>query len=514
MNKLIKSINFKISHTTFCVLYATFLYVIYNAINLGKITKWFYLGNKIDYVTLTAFFIIGLCGFIATFTLLAHRKTIKPVAIIFVILSAIAVYFSAKYDVVIDRSMIMNAIYTDTAEVHGLLSIQMIPYFLLLILLPILAILAIQIKFEDKAKYLLASAKLIITVLIIGITLVYTRFDGIQRATNISKKYIIHSLIPLNYIQSFGSILQHSIFAHHSKTAKNIEISGSISKQDNLIVVLAIGETSRQQNFSLYGYQRQNTNPTLSKEKNLHRLNGVARIGSTLYALPEILVKNDIPLPAITSKLGINTSCYVNYTLYGICDAVGETKVTNCGHGGVCYDEDVLPLLGDNLKSYTSGYRFIILHLGGGSHGPSYHERYPAEFQRFKPMCLDADVVNQCTLEELYNSYDNTILYVDNVLGKIVNKLDGSKLPYVFIYLSDHGESLMENGRIFHGMPPGIKLPPEQANIPLIVKSSVPISITKRQEYSQQDVFNTVLGLFSIESDLNDKDANFINRQK
>jgi hypothetical protein len=72
----------------------------------------------------------------------------------------------------------------------------------------------------------------------------------------------------------------------------------------------------------------------------------------------------------------------------------------------------------------------------------------------------------------------------------------------------------MENGRIFHGMPPGIKLPPEQAHIPLIVKSSVPISITKRQEYSQQDVFNTVLELFSIESDLNDKDANFINRQK
>jgi lipid A ethanolaminephosphotransferase len=153
------------------------------------------------------------------------------------------------------------------------------------------------------------------------------------------------------------------------------------------------------------------------------------------------------------------------------------------------------------------------LHLGGGSHGPSYHERYPEEFQRFKPMCFDADVVNKCTVEQLYNSYDNTILYVDDVLGKIVTKLDKSGVPYVFIYLSDHGESLLENGRIFHGMPPGIPLPPEQAHIPLIVKSSIPISIVKREEYGQQDVFDTVLSLFSIETKVHDKDRNFITKQ-
>jgi lipid A ethanolaminephosphotransferase len=49
-----------------------------------------------------------------------------------------------------------------------------------------------------------------------------------------------------------------------SKKAKNIQVEGKIKSTEDLIVVLAIGETSRQKNFSLYGYNRQ-TNPLLSQ---------------------------------------------------------------------------------------------------------------------------------------------------------------------------------------------------------------------------------------------------------
>lgn len=38
------------------------------------------------------------------------------------------------------------------------------------------------------------------------------------------------------------------------------------------------------------------------------------------------------------------------------------------------------------------------------------------------------------------------------VLGEIIQTLDRSGVPYVFIYLSDHGESLLEDGVMFHGM--------------------------------------------------------------
>jgi glucan phosphoethanolaminetransferase (alkaline phosphatase superfamily) len=153
-----------------------------------------------------------------------------------------------------------------------------------------------------------------------------------------------------------------------------------------------------------------------------------------------------------------------------------------------------------------------VLHFGGGSHGPKYTDRHPPEFRKFTPLCTDADIANKCSLEQLYNSYDNTILYVDHVVGQAIQTLDDSRVHYVFIYLSDHGESLLENGMMFHGVPPGVALPREQAQIPLIVKSSEPISIIERAEYQQPDVFDTVLDLFSIESGF-DKTGSFIEKR-
>jgi hypothetical protein len=71
----------------------------------------------------------------------------------------------------------------------------------------------------------------------------------------------------------------------------------------------------------------------------------------------------------------------------------------------------------------------------------------------------------------------------------------------------------MEDGLMFHGMPPGMALPKEQAQIPLIVKASVPISIAPRAEYRQPEVFDTVLDLFSIRTDRFDRAGSFIERR-
>lgn len=434
----------------------------------------------------------------------------KPLAIFLVIVSTAVTYFIAKYDIAVDSSMVRNTLHTDATEVQQLLSLQMILYVAILMVAPILIILSIDITFRPSGKYLIDSIKIIVVALTVAIASLYSNYNAIHRAGNVSNKYIVYSLVPVNVLSGTISVLSKSVKPYLQPNPQAISISGRLGVSDNLVVVLAVGESSRRKSFSVYGYDRRDTNPALGKIDGLHLLNGVARRGSTLYALPEILEKNGVKLTAIVSKLGVPTAGYVNYTLYDNCASVGEVKVDQCGHGGKCYDEDVIPLLEDNLKTYTSGYRFVVLHLGGGSHGPSYADRHPPEFQQFKPTCNDADVANECTVEQLYNSYDNTILYVDHVLGQIVQKLDRSKVPYVFIYVSDHGESLLEEGRMFHGMPPGIALPAEQAQIPLIVKASIPMSIVKRADYPQQDVFDTVLDLFSIETSLFDKSNSFI----
>jgi lipid A ethanolaminephosphotransferase len=502
----------RISHTRFIVGFPALLYVVCNALNIGTLAQWFHEREGLNLWGFSAYLVAGLCLFIAFFALLAHRWTIKPLAILLTVLSAAATYFIAKYHVAIDSSMVLNTIHTDPTEVGQLLSLHMVPYVLLLVLLPVALILSLDITFRPAGRYLPASLLVIGIALGIAFGCLYGNYNSIIRAGNVSKKYIVYSLVPINLISGSFNVAAKAAAPHLSLRRKDVDVVGRVTVPGNLVVVLAIGESSRRKSFSLYGYARRNTNPVLGTVDGLHLLNGVARRGSTISALPQILEKQRVKLPMIVSRAGITTSCLVNYSLYDNCGAVGETKVGPCGHGGHCFDEDVMPLLEARLASYKSGYEFLVLHLGGGSHGPVYRDRHPPEFLRFQPTCDYADVASQCTIEQLYNSYDNTILYVDHVVGNIIKSMDRSGAPYVFLYLSDHGESLLEDGVMFHGMPPGIAMPAEQAQIPLIVKASVPISIVKRDEYEQSDVFDTVLDLFSIQSPMFDHARSFIRK--
>jgi lipid A ethanolaminephosphotransferase len=55
----------------------------------------------------------------------------------------------------------------------------------------------------------------------------------------------------------------------------------------------------------------------------------------------------------------------------------------------------------------------------------------------------------------LTNTYDNTILYVDYVVDKAIKLLQSKqdKFTTSLVYLSDHGESLGEDGVYLHGLP-------------------------------------------------------------
>lgn len=508
----LSNLRFRVSHTRFTLFFCAALFLVCNAINIDRLSKWFRTGDGLDWLSLSAYLLAGYCLFVVVFTLLAHRWTIKPLAILLVVASAVATYFIAKYGVAIDSSMIRNAVHTDATEVGQLLSAQMIPHAALLMALPIFLLWRTDILFAGSGRYLLGSLKVAGLALMVALGSLYARYDAIFLAGNVSNKYIVYTLVPINVISGSVNAATKAVKPWFKTSQKDLQFPAKVAVPGDLVVVLAVGESSRRANFSLYGYQRVNTNPKLQQVPGLQLLDGVATRASTLYALPKIFEKNDLKLTTITAKAGVPTVCYVNYTLYDNCEAVGETKVSNCAHGGKCYDEDVIPLLQRDLAAYQSGYRFVVLHLGGGSHGPAYADRHPPEFLQFKPLCTDADVANKCTLEQLYNSYDNTILYVDHVVAQAIDTLDAARVPYVFIYLSDHGESLMENGMLFHGVPPGVELPAGQAQIPLIVKSAVPTSIVKRAEYGQGDVFDSVLDLFTIESPGFDKAGRFIER--
>ncbi len=503
--------KFELTHIKFIMYYTIIHYVIFNLFIYDKVLKWFYIRGTFEYLGYTAWILAGYVFFVFIMTLFAHRYTTKAFAIFTLFASTACIYFSLKYNVAIDETMITNIIHTDPVETTSLVSVNMIPYLIFLFILPSLFIIFnIKITYQKPLKHLLK----IIVVSFISIGLVaaitYASFSNLSRVAQSSKKYILYNLVPVNYLGTSLDMLGHHIYDNYFKHKHKIKkFKATIAKKQDLVVVLAIGEATRQKNMSLYGYNRVNTNPLLSTVKDLHTLNGIASIASTYYALHKTLRKNDITLTNITLNAHLPTACYVNFSIYDNC-AQGEIMVKDYDGDGGIYDNDVIPLLKKNLQTYKSGERLILLHLGGGSHGPVYSDRFPSNFIKFKPYCTNPDVLNQCTKDELYNAYDNSLLYVDYVVYNAIQTLEKAKVPYVFIYLSDHGESLGENNVIFHGMPPGFTLPDEQSHIPLLVKASVPIKIVKKKEYSQPDIFDTILDLLNIDAKGFDQKGSFI----
>lgn len=146
-----------------------------------------------------------------------------------------------------------------------------------------------------------------------------------------------------------------------------------------------------------------------------------------------------------------------------------------------------------------------------GSHGPTYYNRYPKEFQKFTPTCDTADIQN-CTSEQIVNTYDNTILYTDYIVSSAIDIL--KKYPQFeagLVYVSDHGESLGENNVYLHGMPYAIA-PDEQTQIPMLMWMSenmkkwdyVDYACLKNKAantvYSHDNLFHSILGLLEVKS--------------
>lgn len=67
------------------------------------------------------------------------------------------------------------------------------------------------------------------------------------------------------------------------------------------------------------------------------------------------------------------------------------------------------------------------------------------------------------------NTYDNTILYIDYIVDKAINLLKSHQDNFTtsLVYLSDHGESLGENGVYLHGLPYAIA-PDTQKHVPML----------------------------------------------
>lgn len=243
----------------------------------------------------------------------------------------------------------------------------------------------------------------------------------------------------------------------------NTAIERATKESDSLKVVFVLGETVRADHLGLNGYERETT-PLLSEARNLISFTNLFTSNTyTGSSVPQILT--DEPLSeehkkevytsvySVAAAAGVQTKWIGNQTLEKSFEPIVYTnesvELIDAYKSEFSFrkalDEALLPSLDAALKQ--SEISLTTLHMMG-SHW-YYENRYTDDFRRYTPV-IDSKYVPSLTRQQMINSYDNTILYLDFFLADVIERLKQQDVPTAMIYVSDHGELLGEGGKYLH----------------------------------------------------------------
>jgi lipid A ethanolaminephosphotransferase len=444
--------------------------------------------------------------------------------------SAGAAYFMDSYGIAIDAVMVQNIFETNTGESSALLSIRLLSYMLVLGVLPSVLVWRAPVVYELFLRGLVT--KIIVCVLCtvtiaVAVGAFYSTYAPVFR----EEDKLTHFINPTSYLYAVGRHISRGVFV---KQKTVIETIGEDSKPgaklaerpQKSLVVFVVGETARADHFSLNGYGR-NTNPELQKQDVINYTD-VHSCGTSTA----------VSVPCMFSKFGREKFSYSKGKTYenvldmlqragvsvfwrdnnsdckGTClripnDEVSKRKNSKFCNDIRCLDEVML----EDLQSYVDSLpdnAMIVLH-SDGSHGPEYYERYPEALEHFTPVCR-TNQLSSCSNEELINVYDNTILYTDHFLSQVIEflKRNESQRDTAMIYVSDHGESLGEDGLYLHAAPYSIA-PESQTHVPMLAWFSPNaythwgidqecLRGTQEDALSHDNLFHSLLGLFEVQT--------------
>jgi lipid A ethanolaminephosphotransferase len=428
-------------------------------------------------------------------------------------------------------------IQTNLNESLDLLTFKQVIYFIVLGVLPALLIYMSKIQYLGFKKEFIAKIKIVFISLIVIIAsiLLFSKFYTSFAREHKPLRYTIN---PHYWIYSIGKYIKKT-YNNSSKVLNKIGLDATIepSNKAKKLVILVVGEASRADHFSLNGY-RKKTNPLLEKEDIINFSNMFSCGTSTAHSVPCMFSKftrdtfdyskgvsyeNVIDVLNHTKKVKIlwrdNNSDSKGVAL-GIDYKDYKTSNTNtiCIENE-CRDIGMLVGLDKIIKDNLNQNILIVLHQMG-NHGPAYYKRSTRDFKKFTPECK-TNQLEKCTQEQINNSYDNAILYTDYFLSKTINLLKKYDKIYqtAMIYMSDHGESLGENGIYLHGLP-YFMAPDAQIHIGALVwfgektKQNIntdTIIKDKDKKYSHDNLFHTLLGIFNVKTKLYKQNMDIIN---
>ncbi len=477
---------------------------------------------------------VGLTAIILLMlTLVSSKYTIKPVLILLLLTASITAYFMDNLSVVIDHTMLQNVFQTNFKEAADLFSVKLLWYCAFLGVLPSIVIYTIRLESMPWKRALLAKIKTVTLamVVVLGLVLLFSKFYASFFREHKPLRYYTN---PTYVLYSIGKYINKNFYTTKD-VVRPLGLDAQIpaTDKDRELIILVVGEAVRADRFSLNGYQRE-TNPLLQKEDVLSFTQMYSSGTSTAYSVPCMF--SNFPRELFDERKGATNENLLDVLQHagvhvlwrdnnsdskGVATRVPyqdykQRSINSMCDDIECRDEGMLVGLQDYINAQQQGDIVIVLHQMG-NHGPAYYKRYPAAFERFTPTC-QTNQLDECTNDEISNAYDNTVLYTDYFLQKVISLLKDNtrRFETAMVYMSDHGESLGEYGIYLHGLPYAMA-PDNQKHIASALWFGDSFKIDKKalqqkanQPFSHANLFHTMLGLMEIETSVYNKNLDII----
>ncbi|MDQ2066599.1 phosphoethanolamine--lipid A transferase [Xinfangfangia sp. CPCC 101601] len=485
--------------------------------------------------------IFGLGVFALTMLLLellGPGRLQRPIAALLILIAAGASYFERDFGVLIDREMVRNIFETTPTESGQLITPRMIVTLLLIGVLPALLVFWPKMRRVAPLHQLwrwplgvMASFALMAAALFSH----YKDYSALLRERHdVMGAYQPGASLAAtwHFASEQWKAADPVVHAYGTDAAPGPYLAAATKP---VLLVLFVGETARAQNFGLNGYAR-DTTPELSKRDvigfsaatscgtstavSVHCM--FSGLGKSGYSRSEALSREN--LLDVLSHAGLEVKWYDNNTGdQTVAKRIGwsriDREIAPAACAEECTDEVFLPIIRKTAKEITTD-TVLVLHMIG-SHGPAYSRRYPRERAAFLPDCQSTQF-SDCTAEEIVNAYDNSIRETDHVIAQSIDILEAQdRVIPALVFVSDHGESLGENGLYLHAAP-AFMAPPEQINVPFVLWLSARFTSTFKldrsclsqgaaQPISHDNLFSTVLGLLNVDTRVRDPNLDLTN---
>ena len=481
--------------------------------------------------------VLVLALIVALLSLLNWPRVFRPVATLLVLMAAANSYFMWQYRVVIDPSMMANVANTDPREVRDLLSWPLLTT-LAGVAGPALWWIWRRVPaWQPPLRQLVRNLTGAVLALALAAAALMAGYQGIASLMR-GHKELRYMINPLNSVYA-SAALAINAGSHAVTTLEPVGTDAALgasyaAQARPPLLVFVVGETARAQNWGLNGYARPTT-PALAQwqaNDGLVNFPDVTSCGTnTQVSVPCLFSPlsrdeggNATPrsenLLDVLQRAGLAVLWLDNQSgCKGVCDRVphaqvSEQPVAGLCDGGECLDEAMLSGLDARIAALDPARRargvVLVMHQMG-SHGPAYHKRAPEDRKPFQPECRSV-TLSECPAEQLLNAYDNSIAYTDHFLSKTLEWLKGHATAGRFdtglVYVSDHGESLGENGVFLHGVPYAFA-PAQQTHVPMVgwlsegmqKRRGVDAGCLRQRAAkpaSHDNLFHSVLGLMDV----------------